>query len=137
MLLRSIDIRNLIEDDAYVARVFDIELPRAAKLRDMATSSIFFYLEPVLTNLEATTMIKDIPVEIYRELGYSELLTSEKSLSSVLDRFEALPVRFSEDDVWEVMNETLAALGLRKKAMLITPMRHALTGRKVGSESSC
>lgn len=66
-----------------------------------------------------------------------ELLTSETSLSSVFDRLQGLQEGFNEDDVWEAMNETLAALGLRKKAHLITPMRHALTGRKVGRYLLC
>lgn len=62
---------DLIEDDAYVAKVFDVELPRTAMLRDMAPSSIFFYLAPVLSNLEATSMLKDISPDVYRECWWS------------------------------------------------------------------
>ncbi|KAL7418807.1 Glutamate--tRNA ligase mitochondrial [Cryptotrichosporon argae] len=112
----------LIDDRAYVEKVFDAELPRSVTLKEMAAGSIFFYLDPVYSNHEAETLL--------RTMRPSEYVTNLSTLIALLDALDTESL--TEDAVWSALHDTVAALGLRKKALLVSPMRHALTGRRAG-----
>lgn len=59
------------------------------------------------------------------------------ALPLLRERLESLaeetgdPQAINEDLVWDVANQITSDLGLRARSEVMTPMRHALTGRKV------
>ena len=54
-------------------------------------------------------------------------------------RFESLaeetgnPNAINEDVIWDVANQVTSDLGLKQRSQVMTPMRHALTGRRVSA----
>ncbi|EIW68016.1 hypothetical protein TREMEDRAFT_13793, partial [Tremella mesenterica DSM 1558] len=136
-MLKAEDIlkdNDLVEDINYVEKVFDSELPRIRKLNEIPTSSTFFFLEPNYDTVEARGMLRNFPLESYGKsyssLGYISTDGKVNNIKSVLralnDRLEVSDM--SEDLVWEAINEVLIQSHIRKRSVLLMPMRHALTG---------
>jgi hypothetical protein len=70
------------------------------------------YTDPLVTALEAFIPAVRLRLEsLIEELGDPEAI--------------------NEDIIWDVANEVTSQLGLRARSELMTPLRHALTGRKV------
>ncbi|KAK4688868.1 glutamyl-tRNA synthetase, partial [Tremellales sp. Uapishka_1] len=114
----------LIEDVNYVGKVFDAELARTVKLVDMASSSIFFYLDPIYTQQESQSIIAKLDGHTY--------ISNLKAVIANLGEKATRNSELTEDLVWDAIHEVVQEVRLRKKSDLITPMRHALTGRRAG-----
>lgn len=137
-----------MEDAVYVEKVLDAELARTVILKDIPSSSIFFFLEPQYDSHESSHMLKSFDRRTMQTYG-GELLNSsanpadqivtalEAFIPAIRLRLESLieelgdPEAINEDIIWDVANEVTSQLGLRARSELMTPLRHALTGRKV------
>ncbi|GHJ89353.1 hypothetical protein NliqN6_5755 [Naganishia liquefaciens] len=111
----------LIEDKEYVGRVLDAELPRATVLKDVPDLSVFFFVEPSYDTLEAKTLYATINRNFYGPI----VSYMVKALEN--DESEA----WTEDHLWDIING-LVTESSASRGKVITPLRHALTGRKNG-----
>ncbi|KAI5451315.1 Glutamate--tRNA ligase mitochondrial [Naganishia albida] len=111
----------LIEDKEYVGKVLDAELPRATVLQDIPDLSVFFFLSPKYDTLEAKALYATINRNFYGPMVSMMIKAIEEDTS--LD--------WTEDNMWNLINALVKESGAGR-GKVVTPLRHALTGRKSG-----
>lgn len=116
----------LIHDKSYVSLVLDAELPRAVLLNDIPRQSIFFFLDPDLNNHEAVSML---------EKGKGNKKLYRNVMRYTLERLQEGANIDTEDNVWELIHQITEGVNAQRRSEVVTPLRHALTGRKVSRES--
>ncbi|ORY23635.1 putative Glutamyl-tRNA synthetase [Naematelia encephala] len=115
---------ELVDDPEYVEKVFDAELPRFSFLPDMAGGSIYLFLEPQYSAMEAESLLKTIDIENYIRNIENIILELEERIQGRTE--------LDEDLGWDAANHLTEKLRLRARSEVMIPMRHALTGRKKG-----
>lgn len=100
-------------DPAYVARVMEIEKPRARTLKEMAEISAFFFRDEVEIDADAV----------------AKWLTNDsiRLLKTIKDKISGLP-KFDVENLAKCFNDIAAETGLKMKE-IAQPVRAALTGR--------
>ena len=154
-------ISALVEDASYVEKVLDAELVRLTRMQvdmakiqartvlldDITLSSIFFFVDPQYDSQEATSMIKQLDQKGLQQFGKSQIYRTctadnpaeslEMFIPLLRENLEHLaeqrddPLAIDEDTVYKTVNTVTSQLSLRARSQLMTPLRYALTGRKV------
>jgi hypothetical protein len=126
----------------------DAELARTVVLNEIPSTSIFFFLDPQYDSHESLGLLKGLEYRTLRAYGQSLSTIARYPADSVVHSLEAFipvlqtkldslaeelghPLAINEDVIWDTANEVTTQLGLRARSELMTPLRHALTGRKV------
>jgi len=133
--------------------VLDAELARTVVLNEIPSTSIFFFLDPQYDSHESLGLLKGLEYRTLRAYGQSLSTIARYPADSVVHSLEAFipvlktkldslaeelghPLAINEDVIWDTANEVTTQLGLRARSELMTPLRHALTGRKVSKKTN-
>ncbi|KAG7562949.1 hypothetical protein FFLO_01639 [Filobasidium floriforme] len=121
-----------IEDDEFVGKVLDIELPRATVLSDIPSLSVFFFLRPNLSNPETLGMWKEWSGS--GEVRYTEIvgLVRKKLASSSSSTSSEKDVDTETEEWMDGVIESVTQETGMKRSGVVKVLRHALTGRKKG-----
>ncbi|BEI79881.1 hypothetical protein CcaverHIS002_0104100 [Cutaneotrichosporon cavernicola] len=115
----SLAASALVEDEAYVERVFDMELERITRLNEMPGASAFYFLDPDYYTDGPKAMLAKIKRDAYVD-----------AVSAVIKALEG-DGELTPEAAWDAIHAAFASLPYKKKDITMS-LRHALTGRAQG-----
>ncbi|BEJ10951.1 hypothetical protein CspHIS471_0103730 [Cutaneotrichosporon sp. HIS471] len=115
----SLAASPLVEDEAYVERVFDMELERVTLLNEMPGASAFYFLDPDYSTNGPKAMLAKIKRDAYVD-----------AVSAVIKALEG-GGELTTEAAWDAIHAAFASLPYKKKDITMS-LRHALTGRAQG-----
>lgn len=121
----------LVQDTAYVGKVFDTELERVSLLNEMPAASLFYFLDPVYTDAAPQALFGKLKRDAYGELISPHQLTTDDAVSTVIAQLAASSDDLSTASAWDVIHTAFDKLSFKKKDITMS-LRHALTGKPQG-----
>lgn len=81
--LQRTDPSPRLNDAAFVSKIFDIELPRATKLNEMAPKSVYFFRGPRYDDAEVAAFFAKLKATTYGTYTFTRSLYGLPSLSGL------------------------------------------------------
>jgi glutamyl-tRNA synthetase len=120
----------LVEDAAYVGRVFDMELERVTRLNELPLAAAIFFLDPDYSAEGPRAMMSKLKKDAYGELIDGVELTTADAVATVIEQLGG-EGELTTQAAWDAIHATFDKLSYKKKDVTMS-LRHALTGRPQG-----
>ncbi|ORX34714.1 Glutamyl-tRNA synthetase [Kockovaella imperatae] len=113
-----------VNDRGRVAEIFEFEMPRVRRFRELSQNVSFWFKDPSYTTEDAEKVLKAV--------GKDQYILFLEFIIPRLERIADDSHHFNKDDGWILANRAHNQLGLKRRGGVLKAMRHALTGQDQG-----